>query len=136
MEEIQNTKSEKRELRRFGVTLGMVLALWGGLLLWHKKDYYFYFFIFSGAFLFIGLFLPVLLKPVHKAWMVLTVFLGWLMNRVVLSVLFFLVVTPTGLLARLFGKNFLDLKFDKTKISYWIPRKTARLEKKSYENQF
>ena len=58
------------------------------------------------------------------------------MTRVILTVLFCLVVTPTGILARMFGKHFLDIKFDRNVDSYWIARKSAAVERKSYENQF
>ena len=90
IKEIKNIKSGKSELRKFGITIGIILCLLGGLLLWREKDYYFYFLILSTVFIFPGLVLPILLKPVHKAWMTLAVLLGWLMTRAILSVLFFL----------------------------------------------
>ncbi|GAG32448.1 unnamed protein product, partial [marine sediment metagenome] len=49
IEEIKNIKSGRRELRQFGITVSIVLALLGGLFLWHKKDYYCYFFILSAT---------------------------------------------------------------------------------------
>jgi hypothetical protein len=55
---------------------------------------------------------------------------------VILSVLFYLVVTPIGLLGRLFGKGFLDLKFNRNVDSYWIPKAKVKLEKSDYERQF
>ena len=77
-----------------------------------------------------------LLKPIYKAWMSLAKLLCSFIRNVILIILFYLVVTPIGLVARLFGKNFLELKFGEDKDSYWIPSKTAKFEKKSYENQF
>jgi len=127
---------ERSELRKFGLTVGIVLSLWGVLFLWRGKDGYAYFFIISVVFLFLGLVLPPLLKPIYKIWMTLTTFLGWFMTRFILSVLFFLVVTPTGFLARLCGKEFLDKKFKKNANSYWVPRKTIKFDKRNYENQF
>ena len=62
--------------------------------------------------------------------------LGSIMTRVILSVLFYLVITPIGLISKLSGKDFLDLKFDKSVSSYWIPRKKIIFEKANYEKQF
>ncbi len=136
IEEIKNIKSGKKELRQFGITFSIVLGLLGGLFFFRGKDYYSYFFVFSGAFLFLGLLVPTLLKPIQKAWMSLAVFVGWLVTRVILTVLFYLVVTPIGILARIFGKRFLDTRFNRNVDSYWIARKPAAVERKSYENQF
>ena len=136
IEEIKKIKSEKKDLRQFGITMGIVLALLGGLLLWREKDYYFYFLMLSIAFFFIGLALPVLLKPIHKIWMTLAILMGWVVTRVIMIALFYLVVTPIGLLTRLCGKDFLNIKSEKNVNSYWIPRKTIKADKKKYENQF
>ena len=136
VEEIKSIKSEKKELRQFGITMGIVLGLLGWLLLWREKGYYPYFLMLSVVFLFFGLVLPSLLKPIYKIWMTLALLLGWFMTRVILSVLFFVIVTPIGLLARLGGKDFLDLKFNRNVNSYWISKKTTKLDKKNYENQF
>ncbi len=136
LDEIKAIKSGKTELRKFGITLGIVFGLLGGLFLWREKSYYFYLFILSAFFLFFGLVLPVLLKPIHKIWMGLALVLGSIMTRVILSVLFYLVITPLGLISKLSGKDFLDLKFDKSASSYWIQRKKITFEKSNYEKQF
>ena len=136
IEEIKNIASEKRELRKFGITVGIVLGLLGGLFFWREKEYYFYFLIFSAALLFLGTVVPILLKPIHKVWMILALLLGWVMTRMILSVLFYLVVTPIGLLAKLFGKDRLDLAFDKSAESYWRSKDNTRQETNDYEKQF
>ena len=135
-EEIKNIKSGKRELRQFGITIGIVLGLLGGLFFLRQKDFYAYFLIFSAAFFISALVLPALLKPVQKIWMSLAIGIGWFMTRVILTILFYLVVTPIGILAKIFGKRFLDLKFDKNTDSYWIARESVKFDKRSYENQF
>lgn len=136
IEEIKNITSGKSELRKFGITVGAVLGLLGGLFLWREKEYYFYFLIFSAAFLFLGTVVPILLRPIHKVWMILAVLLGWVMTRMILSVLFYLVVTPIGLLARLFGKGRLNLAFDKSTESYWRSKDNTGQETSDYEKQF
>jgi hypothetical protein len=134
-EEIRNIKSDKKDLRNFGLTFGVVLGLLGGLLWWKGKDTYSIFILLSIAFLFFGLTVPSLLRPLQKAWMTLAVVLGWFMTRLILSILFYVVVTAIGLIARLFGKNFLDLQINRSNQSYWIKRE-KNLDNSRYEKQF
>jgi hypothetical protein len=136
LEEIKGIKSEKSDLRKFGITIGIVLAVFGLLLLWREREYFKYLLFLSAAFAAIGLTAPVILKPVQKAWMTLAVILGWVMTRVILSVLFYLIITSIGLVARLLGKQFLDLKTDNSQKSYWIHRKSEPFDRNRYEKQF
>jgi len=135
-EEIKNIKSGKSELRKFGITIGIVLGLLAGLFWWKEKSYYTTFIILSTAFILIGLILPILLKPIQKAWMALAVILGWFMTRVILCVLFYVVFTSIGLIGKMFGKQFLDLKMDNPTNSYWIYRESREFKKSDYERQF
>ena len=136
IEEIKSIKSGRKELRNFGIIVGIVLGLLGGVLSWRGRGYYFYFYILSIAFFFLSFIPPFLLKPIHKIWMTLAVLLGWFMTRVILSILFYLVITPIGLLLRLFGKDVLDLKFDRNADSYWILKEKVKSETRNYERQF
>ena len=63
----------------------------------------------AGLLLLIGLFVPVLADIIHRAWMKLSEGLGFVMSRVLLTVIFFLILTPLGLISRLLGKNDLIL---------------------------
>lgn len=136
IEEIKNIKSGKKDLRKFGVTIGIALALLGVLFLWRGNEIYVYFFILSAILIFLSLLIPTLLKPLQKIWMSFAVIMGWFMSRVLLSVLFYIVVTPIGLITGIIGKRFLDLKFDKSKESYWNFRQTKEVKRSDYERQF
>jgi hypothetical protein len=136
IEEIKNIKSGKKELRQFGITIGVVLVLLGSWFLWRDRDGGYLLLIIAILFIALGLLIPTLLKPLQKLWMTLAVLLGWLMTRIILTILFYLVVTPIGLLAKICGKDFLNRKFNKTAQSYWIPREVTTSDKKTYENQF
>lgn len=135
-EEIRNIKSGKKELRQFGYTMGTVLGILGVLFLWRGKEWYPYFISLSVVFLVLAIVIPICLKPIQKLWMIIAVLLGWFMTRVILSLLFYLVITPIGLIMRVCGKDFLNRSFDKNNDSYWIPRKTATHSKEDYEKQF
>ena len=128
--------NERIELRKFGVTVGIVMILLGVLFLWREKEWYFYLPVVATFFLFLGLFRPFLLKPIYKIWMILAILIGWFVTRIIIIILFYLVVTPIGLLARLSAKDFLKTKFNRNANSYWIPRKAIKFDKIKYENQF
>jgi len=136
LEEIRNIKSEKRDLRNFGITFGVILGLIGGALWWKGKDTSTLFLILSGSFFFLGFVFPGVLKPLQKAWMAFAVVLGFFMTKVILSILFYFVFTAIGLGGRLFGKQFLNLKMDSSKTSYWIKREPKQFDKSHYERQF
>jgi hypothetical protein len=74
--------------------------------------------------------------PLQKAWMTLAVIMGWFMTKFILGILFYLVFTGIGAGSRLFGKQFLDLKRDNSRKSYWRYRKSEPFNKKQYERQF
>lgn len=135
-EEYQKLDRSPRALRRFGLTLGSALLLLGAFLFWRRHGGAGLLFASLGALLLIlaGI-APVLLKWVHGPWMILSLALGWVMTRVLLTVAFFLIVTPIGLLQRLFGKLPLEIAFRTGATSYWQPR-TAQPLPADYEKQF
>lgn len=136
IEEIKAIKSTKKELRNFGLVVGGVLIAIGAFLFWKERPTHPYFLILGAVLVVLGLILPAVLKPLQKVWMGFAVVMGFFMTRVILTILFFLVLTPIGLVAKLTGKRFLELKPDKAKESYWNIRETRTLDKKEYERQF
>jgi len=136
LEEIRNIKSEKKDLRNFGITFGVAFALLGGALWWKGRDTYSAFLALSALFIFSGFVFPRVLKPLQKAWMTLAVILGYFMTRIILSILFYLVFTIIGLSSRIVGRQFLNLKNDPSKETYWIKRDKVPFDRKNYERQF
>ncbi len=136
LDEIKNIKSGKKELREFGVTVGIVFGLLSGLLWWRHKDNYVCFFVLSLVLIISGLAMPIILKPIQKVWMAIAVIIGAIMTRVILCFLFYIVITPIGLLRKMSGKDVMNLQFNKSLDSYWIPRKKEAVNKASYEKQF
>lgn len=108
------------ELRKFGLVMFGALAAVGLLLFFKGKAGWPWIGGASLAFLFTGLFLPRILSPVEKYWMLFAGVLGFIMTNVLLTLVFFLGVLPTGLLMRLFGKDPLRKSFDRSLDSYWI----------------
>ena len=83
-------------------------------------------------FLILGLLNSKILTPLNKVWFKFGILLGKIVSPIVMGIIFFLVVTPIGLLMRIFKKDLLNLKFNKNN-SYWI-KKTE--PKSKMKNQF
>ena len=78
--------------------------------------------IFSLIFLILGLKNSNLLTPLNKIWFKFGMLLGAIVSPIVMAAIFFLVVTPIGLIMQLLGKDLLKKKYEKNKKSYWIER--------------
>jgi len=136
LEDIKAIKSSKKDLRNFGLTVGIAFGIFGGVLWWFDRSAYPYL-VGLGVFLVIGgLLVPKMLLPLQKVWMTFAVIMGFFMTRVILSILFFLGFTPMGLIARLVGKQFLVLKRDPADQSYWNYRERSKYDKSRSEMQF
>jgi hypothetical protein len=136
IEEIKQIKSEPKDLKQFGFVFGIVLLVIGIYLFWKGHSNYIYFIISGAIFIFAGLFSPIILKPLQKLWMAFALILGWFMSRLVVTIIFYLILTPIGLIAKLSGKKFLELKSSKSKKSYWNYRQSATIARIDLEKQF
>ena len=77
--------------------------------------------ILSLIFLILGLINSIILTPLNRLWFKFGIFLGKIISPIILGIIFFLVVTPTGFLLRLFGKDVINLKYNNNN-SYWIKK--------------
>ena len=68
--------------------------------------------------------------------MALAIIIGFFMSRLLLTLLFYGVMTPIGLAMKLFGKDTLDERIEKGKASYWQELPTGRKVKEHYERQY
>ena len=88
--------------------------------------------IISLIFLVLGILNSNLLSPLNKIWFRFGILLGKLISPVIMGIIFFLVVTPIGLIMRLLGKDLLNLKYNNYQ-SYWIEKNDPKSKMK---NQF
>jgi hypothetical protein len=135
-EEIRNIKSTRRDLRNFGFAVGGVILALGFFLLLKERPAAPWLLGLGALLVGFGVLFPAPLKPLQKIWMSFAVVAGWVMTRIILSVLFYLIITPIGLLARIMGKRFLDLTWDDSVESYWNRRETERHAREQDEKQF
>jgi multisubunit Na+/H+ antiporter MnhG subunit len=135
-EELKHIKESKKDLRKFGLTVGLVLVIIAALLFYFEKSSAVYFALIGAILILTSFIYPRILKPLNKVWMGLAIVLGFIMSRIILTILFYLVLTPIALLAKLLGKKFMELKYDKTSETYWEKRKIKEKNKLDYERQF
>jgi 4-hydroxybenzoate polyprenyltransferase len=135
-EEFKLIKESKKDLRKFGLTVGSVLVIIAGLLFWFEKPSAIYFTIVGAILILTGLIYPAILKPFNKVWIGLAIVLGFIMSRVILTIFFYLILTPISLLAKLFRKKFMDLKYDKSAETHWEKRSIIHKKPIDYERQF
>ena len=83
-----------------------------------------------------SIFKPDFLKPLNRAWLLFGLILHKVFNPVIMGLLFYLTITPTGLLMRLFKKRPLNLSFDDSLESYWIQRSPPGPKSETMKNQF
>jgi len=136
IEEIKKIKSRKRDIRNFLFTIGSVFLIIAGILFWKEKTSYQLVAVIGFFLLSSGIVMPKVFKPVYLIWMIFALAIGWVMTRLILGLLYFLIITPIGAIPRLFGKQFLELKWDPSKRSYWNVRDSKDLKKRHYEKQF
>jgi len=136
-EEIKQLKTGAQELRRFGLLVGAVFTLLGVWFWWRGKGRYPYFLAPGAVLLGLGAGAPRALRLIYVGWMSLAFLLGFAVSNILLTLFFYVIVTPVGLVARLAGKDFLNRKLDGQTGSYWIMRdRSVPEQKKNYEQQF
>ncbi len=133
--EYEKLDCSPRALRRFGFIIGAVVFLLGLLFLARHRVAGWPSLSLAALLLITAAWVPALLRFVYVPWMILALLLGWLVTRLLLTLAFFLVVTPIGLLQRLCGKRALEFCFRSDETSYWQTR-SARPASGDYEKQF
>ena len=118
--------------RSFGIVFFVVFLLIATYPLLNHGDIRLWSLLLSFIFLILGLVNSKILTPLNKLWFRFGIFLGKIVSPLIMGLIFFLVVTPIGLMMRLLKKDILALKYSEKK-SYWI-EKTG--PKSKMKNQF
>ncbi len=122
--------------RKFGLTIGAVLAFIGLFRLTFGHSYWVWWLGAGLTFALFGLVWPTALRPLNRAWMLLGLVLYKVVNPIVMALLFFSTITPIGFLMRLTGKDSLRLRRDPAATSYWIAREPPGPPAEGMRNQF
>lgn len=124
----------KKELRTTWIGFAVLFVLLGSISLFKKKTGWPYFYGVSAFFSFFAAFAPFALMPLYRLWVKFATVMAWINTKLLLAIVFYLVVTPTGRLMRLLGKDLLDEKIDKTTATYWNKKEHDKTA--DYENQY
>ncbi len=118
--------------RSFGIVFFVVFLLIGLYPLINADSVRIWSVIISLIFLILGLMNSKILNPLNKLWFKFGILLGKIVSPLVMGIIFFLVVTPIGILMKILKKDLLNLKFN-NKETYWIEKNEPKSKMK---NQF
>lgn len=112
--------TDPKSLKKFAFIMFAALVTAATIMLLKHKNGFFWIYAIAILFFLTGIFYSRSLKPFYIAWMNLAFALGWINTRLLLCIIFYLVLTPTGLILKLFKKkDLLDNRIDINKTSYW-----------------
>ena len=135
IEDIKNIKTSNKDIRSFGITFGIIMFIISALLFYYDNSSYQIIAYIGVGFITLGIIIPIILKPIYILWMTFAVMLGWVMTRLILSIVFYFIMTPIGLITRLLGEDFLAIKKSNSE-SYWNSRDQTVELNQDYEKQF
>ena len=118
--------------RSFGIVFFLVFLLISIYPLINNESIRIWSLVVSLIFLALGIINSNLLLPLNKLWFKFGIFLGKIISPIIMGIIFFLVVTPIGLIMKLLGKDVLNLKYNDYR-SYWIEKNGPKSKMK---NQF
>lgn len=117
-----NKQPDKKELRSFGLITGGLTPVFFGLLLPWLFDRTFptWPWIVGAILVTWAVVLPMSLRPVYRVWMIIGLCLGWINTRIILSIMFYLIILPTGVIMRLFGNDPMARSITRDRKSYRV----------------
>ena len=118
--------------RNFGIVFFIIFLIVGLIPLLNDNEVRIWAILISFIFLILGVLNSKILSPLNKIWFKFGILLGNFIAPIIMGIIYFLIVTPTGILVRLFKKDLLSLKKNDDK-TYWI-KKTGR--NNTLKNQF
>ncbi len=129
---------EKKNLLVFGYGLAVISSFWGILLgLKHGWGAVSLFLLIMASGFAIETAIDVfLLKPFYKKWMKVAHFIGNIIAGITLSILFYGIFGPVGIILRLLKKDLLERTLDNSCTTYWHSREEKKFDKKHYLRQF
>lgn len=118
------TRADKKQLRSFGLTVGGIFAVIGAWpIIFGDTEPRWWSLALAGLLMLPALIAPGSLAWVYKRWMALGHMMGWINTRIILGAVFYLVVTPIGIIRRWLGKDPMGRQIHGELTTYRIPRK-------------
>ena len=130
------TPETRRETRKFGLIALVFFGALFSLALWRDKTIPVFLF---GALALLGLAflaMPGPMKPVHSGWLKAAHAIGRAITTIVLTLAYYLVITPSALLKRVFGGKPISCKIDRDASTYWVTREEPVQPKERFHKRF
>ena len=134
--EVIRLKTEAKDLRKFGITMAVILGILTGITLYKGSWSFPYLLVLAIGFLVFGLIKPLLLRHIYLGWMAIAITMGYFVTRIILSILFYGVFTLIGFISRFFNKDMLDQNYEAKADTYWKEHEKPQDPKKHLERQF
>ncbi len=122
-----NKTPSRRELFIFGALFAAFFGLIGGLVWWKSESPTVAYILWSIAAFITILFYAVrpIRKPIYLGWIHLAYPIGWVISHTAMAVIYYLVFTPIGAIMRLFGRDPMERRIDRSGASYWVEHDPA-----------
>lgn len=135
-QEIQSLPVDIPALRKFGLVVGAVFLAIAAFLYWREVSWALIPAYIGAPLVVLGAIIPAILKPVYLAWMTLAIVLGSIVTRILLTIFFFVVITPVALFFKLIGRDALNRKLDRSAETYWIDKEYPIAGRERFEKFF
>jgi hypothetical protein len=122
--------------RSFGIVMAAVFGLLSLVSWWHHGMAWHWMSAIAAIFLIAALVVPAALKPLNWLWFKIGMLLHAVVSPLVMGLMFYLAVLPTGLVMRALGNDLLRLKHEPDSDSYWIVREPAGSPPETMKDQF
>ena len=124
---------KEHDLKMFAIIWSAIFAVIGVLPLLKGDEVKIWAIIIALIFNIIAFTKPQILTRFYQIWMKFGEFIGGIMSKIMMTILYFLFFTPISIFLKIIGKDLLDKRIDKSQTSYWIERET---QPQSMKNQF
>lgn len=133
---MKTAKTTDKQLRSFSTVMAAAFVIIGVMLLLRRKPEFWLSWAIAAVFYAAGLAGPQWLGLAYCGWMGLARILSWVNTRILLIIIFYGIMTPAGIVMKLFRFDPLERKFQKSIKSYWHPRRQKSFSRSDYERLY
>ena len=119
---LHKSKIKMNSNRNFGLVFFIIFLILGLWPITNGEEIRIWLILLAFIFLILGIMESKLLSPLNRLWFKFGIMLGAIVAPIVMGAIFFIVVTPIGIVMSIIGKDLLNIKHDKKKETYWIKR--------------
>ncbi|MHC4661428.1 MAG: SxtJ family membrane protein [Planctomycetota bacterium] len=134
---IDPAAKERKDIRYFGGSFLVILGAITAFAFWRKPGHWLtWMWIPAIAVGVPALLYPPCMKPLFKVWMLIGGIIGFVMSRILFSVFFYIAIFPMAMVMKLFGRDYLGLKFPEEGKSNWTEVQDSANDPKHFEHMF